>query len=505
MKEYILNAFEAQKLDELSINEFKIDGIVLMENAGAKTASWLIDEILKKDDKVLVVAGSGNNAGDGFVVARHLLNSGFDIEVLLLSEKDKYSGDALKNLIILQHLNCRFLEFKKNNIEKKYTFLIDAIFGVGLSREIKGKYKKIIEEMNESKLPVLSIDIPSGLNASSGEIMGIKVNVAYTATYGYLKFAHIFSSHYCGVINLFDISFPKQAVKLFNIEPAKLITKELVKNLLPKRSADSHKYQNGNLLLIGGSHGKSGAIIMSAKAGFRSGVGIATAVTTIGQESIVNASMDELMVVGLLDELGINSENFTIFKEFLKKKTAIVFGPGIVKHESVFNLLTYLVRIESIPLIIDADGLNLISESGKNIFFELKDKEIVLTPHIAEFARLTRKSISEINENIIEISKEYAISHGVVLVLKGKNTIIASQKGELYINNIGNSGMATAGSGDALSGMIGAYMARGLNAFDASVVSVFLHALSGDISAQKTSIDFMNAGDIIENLKYINF
>lgn len=505
MKDYILNAFEAKKLDEISINKFKIDGIVLMENAGAKTASWLIDDILKKNDKILVIAGIGNNAGDGFVVTRHLLNANYDVDVLLMAPVSKYKGDALKNLNILKHLNCNFLKFKENNknIKEKYTFLIDAIFGVGLSREIKGKFETIIKEMNRTKLPILSIDIPSGVNATTGEIMGISVKSFYTATYGNLKLGHLFASEYCGELSLFDISFPKQAFELFDIEPVKLISSKLVKSLIPKRESKSHKYQNGNLLLVGGSHGKSGAIIMSAKAAFRAGVGIATTITTIGQEAIVNASLDELMVVGLLDELGINTEHFTIFKEFLKKKTAIVFGPGIVKNETVFNLLTFLVRMENIAMIIDADGLNLISESGKNIFYGLKDKEIVLTPHIAEFSRLTRRSIKEIEENKVEIATKYAIEHGITLVLKGKNTIIVSSLGEVYINNIGNAGMATAGSGDVLSGMIGSYLARGLTAFESAIVSVYLHSLSGDIASQKLSQDFMNASDIIENLKYI--
>ena len=505
MNNYVLNAFESKKLDEISIKKFKIDGIVLMENAGAKTADWLMHDILKKDEKILIVAGAGNNAGDGFVVARHLLNNNYDVDVLLMTAMSKYKGDALKNLDILKHLNCNLLKFKENNknIKEKYTFLVDAVFGVGLSREIEGKFKSVIEEMNNSGASILSVDIPSGINASTGEIMGVCVKADYTATYGTLKLGHLFSSEYCGDLSLFDISFPKQAIELFDIEPAKLITPEFVKQLMPHRKADSHKYQNGNLLLIGGSHGKSGAIILSAKAAFRSGVGIATAITTIGQESIVNASLDELMVVGLLDELGINTENFTIFKEFLKKKTAVVFGPGIVKNETIFNLLTFLVRMENIPLVIDADGLNLISESGKNIFYDLKDREIVLTPHIAEFSRLTRKSVAEIEKNKIEIAVKYAVEHGVTLVLKGKNTIIASKGGDVYVNNKGNAGMATAGSGDVLSGIIGAYLSRGLTAFKSAVVSVYLHALSGDISAEKTSCDFMNAGDIIENLKEI--
>jgi NAD(P)H-hydrate epimerase len=499
METYILNADESKKIDDISINKFKIEGIVLMENAGSKTASWIINDILKKKSSVLVVAGRGNNAGDGFVVARHLINAGYSVDVMLMTTQSKYRGDSLKNLTILKNLNCNLLKFKENkkNIIKKYDLIIDAIFGIGLSREIIGNYKEIIKEINYNSAKILSIDIPSGVNSSNGKIMGISVKADYTATYGYLKLGHLFASRYCGEIKLFDISFPKLAVDSLDSLPIKLITEDMIKDFLPVREEDSHKYQNGNLLLIGGSHGKSGAIILSAKAAFRSGVGIATAITTIGQENIVNSSLDELMVVGLLDELGINTENFTILKEFLKKKTAIVFGPGIVKQDSVFNLLTYLIRLENIPIVVDADGLNLISESGKNIFYELEDKEIVLTPHIGEFSRLVRKSVETIKENKIEIVRKYAMEHNVTLVLKGKNTIVASKNGEIYINNTGNEGMATAGSGDVLAGIIGSFMARGLNGFKSALLSVYLHGVSGDLAAKDLGKDFMNATDII--------
>ena len=488
---YILNSEEALEIDRISISKYKIPSIILMENAGLRTAIW-IDQILNgnKKRKIVVIAGSGNNGGDGYVVARALINYGYNVEIILMNKQEAIKGDAKINLDILHNLNLVIKNYNETISLDSYDFIIDAIFGVGLSREIsKGKYYNIIEKIGKTQAIKLSIDIPSGIDGSTGNIMGIALKSDYTATYGYLKYGHLFKKDLCGEIKVFDISFPKNTIFDLNKKTGIYIDKEFIKPLLPIRRFDSHKYQNGNLLLIGGSLGKIGAILMSAKAALRTGVGVATLLT---QEKVLHGTST------VIELMSMPYKELSDIKNYLNKKTAIAIGPGIKLEEETSIILKYLLKNSNIPMVIDADGLNIIKNSID--FFTNIDKEIIITPHLKEFSRLTNLSIKEIVEDRVNILSHWAKKWKITIILKGANSIIASKNGDIYINSTGNSGMATAGSGDVLTGIIATFLSQGLSGIDATILGVFIHGLSGDIAIKELGKRSLIATDLISYL-----
>jgi len=489
---YLLDREQSLEIDKISIEEYKIPSIVLMENAGAKTATW-INKILKKNKrkKIVVIAGAGNNGGDSYVVFRHLKNMGYNIDLILMRDREKIEGDALINLDILYNLNSHILDYDSTLSLNGYNIIVDAIFGVGLTRNIEGVYEEVIEKINSSTATKISIDISSGIDASTGKIMGVAVKSDYTATYGYLKIGHIFRKDLSGKVKVFDISFPKEIIKKLN-KVVHYLEEIDIKKRLPIRKFDSHKYNNGNLLLIGGSIGKVGAIIMSSKSSLRSGVGVATLLTSDDVIDSARSNLIEVMVESYktLDDI----------KRYLDKKTAIAIGPGINIEYATLDILEYLITKKDIPMVIDADGLNIISNFKRTLLENNRDKEIVITPHIKEFSRLTKMSIKDISENRINVVSYWAKKWKITIVLKGANSIIASKNGEIYINSTGNNGMATAGSGDVLTGIISTFLSQKISGVDSAILGVYIHGLAGDLAVNDLGNISLIATDIIKYL-----
>ncbi len=505
----ILTSKEMKEIDNITINEIGIPGCVLMENAGIQIYRAIEKKFpdLKKE-KISIIAGPGNNGGDGLVVARHLFNKGIIPNIYLIASKEKVKGDARINLDIAEKIGLKIQEVNSEKTWNLYkdeisssTLIIDAIFGTGLTRPAEGLFKKIIEDINKISAFKVSVDIPSGLSSDTHQIIGPCVKADLTVTLGAPKIAHVFppAEEYIGELIVADISIPPF---LFENEKLKLelIEKQAIISCFKPRGKDTHKGTYGHLFILAGSFGKTGAAIMAGKSALKIGAGLVTIGTPESCLPIIARSMMELMTEPLPE-----TEKKTLSKEALEKvltllenKDAILIGPGITTHPSTSNLIFKLLEKIDKPMIIDADGLNIIA-SNPDILKNLKNNT-VLTPHPGEFARLLKKPTKEILKNKIEYTREFAIKYNIYLVLKGYKTLIATPQGDVFVNPTGNPGMATAGSGDVLSGILGGLIVQQNNFFEAILAGVYVHGLSGDIAVQKIGERSLVAGDLIKYL-----
>lgn len=496
-----------RNLDYKTINETGIPGIVLMENAGRGVFNFLCSQFKDlKDKKISLIAGSGNNGGDGLVVARYLTNNGIYCKVFLLSSIEKIKGDALINLHIIQNMGIPLIEITSldqwkmavNEIKGTH-LLIDAIFGTGLNTEIKDFFKNVVQDINELSLPKISIDIPSGVNASNGKIMGVSIKADFTITLGLPKVGHFTypGADFIGSLKLVDISIPKSLIYKENI-PYNLLTFDDVSTLLKERRTNSHKGDYGHLLVLAGSPGKTGAATLTCEAALRIGTGL----VTLGIPKSLNSIMEEKLTEVMTEPLPEEEPGFLCIKawEILQKiihgKTVLAIGPGISTRKEVADLVNIIIENVNIPLVLDADGINCLS---KNLSILKRAKtSIILTPHPGEMSRLLNLSSREVQEDRINLSRGFAQEYQVYLVLKGSKTIIADPNGTVWINPTGNPGMASGGVGDTLTGMIGGLIAQGYSIKNAILIAVFSHGLIADKIAQTKSRIGITAGDIIQ-------
>jgi NAD(P)H-hydrate epimerase len=498
-----------KEIDRRAIQELGILGPILMENAGQKIFKSIQKRFpdLRKE-KIVVISGKGNNGGDGFVVARHLLNHGADPVVLLLSSKKEVKGDAAVNLEMAEQIGIKINEVssaKKLSLHKREisqsSILVDAIFGTGLSQPVQGFYVNVIEDINKAKAFKIAVDIPSGLSSDTFQIIGPCVKADLTVTLAAPKVSHIFppAEEYIGELEVADIGIPSF---LFDKEDLKL---ELVgeKTVLPyfkKRKKDAHKGTYGHLFVLSGSLGKTGAAVMAGKAALKMGAGLVTVGTPASCLPIVARSMDELMTEPLPEtqEKTLSSEAVKKAVSLLKGKDALLIGPGISTHPSTAEFVLSLIPKIKIPVVMDADALNILASNPEA--FKSLPRSAILTPHPGEFARLLNLSTKEVVKGKLKLVPQFAAKYGVYLVLKGYRTLTATPDGRVFINSTGNPGMATAGSGDVLSGMIASMIIQEKNLLEAVLAAVYVHGLSGDLGVQKLGEKALIAGDIIREL-----
>ena len=514
----VLTAEQMQSIDRRAIEEIGIIGPILMENAGREIAAAIRKRFPGLGSKnIVIVSGKGNNGGDGFVVARHLYNWGGRVRVILLAEKKDLNGDAALNCGIADKMGIEIIESAgaeewkaQMNILGEADILVDAVFGTGLTKPAGGRYAGIIEDINQIKTYKVAVDIPSGLSADQFQIIGPAVKADLTVTMAAPKIAHVFppSENYVGELIVADISAPPF---LFEDESFKL---EMVEEdmLLPyfcKRERDAHKGTFGHLFILSGSLGKTGAAAMSGKAALKMGAGLATVGTPKSCVPIVARSMDELMTEPLPEtsEWTLAEEGLDKILSLLQNMDAVMIGPGLSTQESTSRLIKNLLPRLEIPMVLDADGLNIVSEDTE-ILKNLK-APAVLTPHPGEFSRLVQSSTGDVLNNRVEWVSDFARDFGVHLVLKGYRTLTSDPEGRVFINPTGNPGMATGGSGDVLSGMLGAMIVQEDNIRDAVIAGIYIHGLSGDIAVKKTGEKSLLPGDIInflpDALKHMTF
>jgi NAD(P)H-hydrate epimerase len=505
----ILTSKQMREIDQTAIEKIGILGPMLMENAGLQ----IFEEIMKRfpeadKENISIVSGRGNNGGDGFVVARHLFNHGINPYIVLLASKEDVKGDAAVNLDIADKIGIeinevRSLEEWKRHKRKilKSSILVDGIFGTGLSKSVQGYFATIIEDINSSKAYKIAVDIPSGLSSDTFQIIGPCVKANLTVTLAAPKIAHVFppAEECVGELIVADISVPSF---LFEDEDLKLelVEEKQVRPYFKERKQDSHKGTYGHLFIVSGSFGKTGAAAMAGKAALKMGAGLVTVGTPESCLPIIARSMMELMTESLpeTNEKTLSSDALTKILGLLEDKDALMIGPGISTHQSTSQLVLSLIPKVKVPMVVDADALNILAAKPE-ILKSLKSPAI-LTPHPGEFARLLDMSTEDVVKNKLKLVPQFAKEYGIYLVLKGYKTIVATPEGNMFVNPTGNPGMATAGSGDVLSGMIASMIIQEVDLLDAVIAAIYIHGLSGDIGSEKLGEKSLVAGDIMRYL-----
>jgi len=504
----VVSAAEMREIDRLTIDKFDVPSLTLMERAGAAVTQAIVERFARNAKKgVLIVAGKGNNGGDGFVVARLLKKRRIPSEVALLARPDELSPDAAHNLRAYLKLKGKVTEIAAANLDQlndrvgKNALIVDAILGTGTKSEVRGLFADAIALIHASGLPVVAVDIPSGLDTDKGVPLGVAIQAEMTVALAFPKLGEVIypGAKYAGELAVADIGIDKRAVA--EVAPrTELLEHETIRWLAPRREPDTHKGSYGHVLILAGSRGKTGAAMLSSRAAMRSGAGLTTLAAPRSLNSIFAGALVEVMTELLRDNAAEEVEPLTDdeWRRLLERKNALLFGPGIGVSPATQNMLRWLLRNLDRPWVIDADGLNnLVLEIDRLRHAKMAP---VLTPHPGEMARLTGKSTSEVNADRIEIARSFAVEHRCHLVLKGARTVIATPGGKVFINPTGNPGMASAGMGDVLAGMLASLLGQGLPAEDAMKLGVYLHGFVGDRVARNKGEIGLIASDIIEGL-----
>lgn len=518
-KRYLVTAEEMKRYDSNTMEYFNMPSLVLMERA-ALVMAWEIEKrcSCRKSGKVLIAAGCGNNGGDGIAVGRILMQRGYTVDVILCGSRAVCSKETSVQIEIIEKYGCP-VQSKIENWE--YDIIVDAIFGIGLSRDIEGSYIQIIENINRSGAFVCAADVASGINADTGEVMGTAVKADLTVTFAFRKLGHVLypGCEYAGAVVCADIGITEHS--FLGVCPGVYDYEAGADELLPKRAADGNKGTFGKVLVIAGSLNMSGACELCARSAYRIGAGMVKVITPEENRVIVQKNIPEalLRTYSQKEKEGLPYEGI---REDMNWADCIVIGPGLGKSRQAYELLetvlSSLLPEVGKTVLVDADGLNLIAENeelrklleSKGNFnsggkAEIGGNRIVLTPHLAEFARLYGCTAAEAKKNILSAPGELAQRYGCIVVCKDSRTVVAENAAPaVYINTTGNDGMATAGMGDVLSGIIGGLLAQGMQAGEAARLGVYIHGAAGDIAAAERGRYFLMAGDMIEQLGFIN-
>ena len=505
----IVTAAQMQMLDRRAITEARIPGLVLMERAGTGVVQQLERHFAPlKDKRITIVCGKGNNGGDGFVVARLLARKRIAIQVLCLAKTTDMSRDA-------RVMHGRLLRIAKKNVIPSTQdseslrdlfaasdIIVDAILGTGLSTAVSGPYEQVIQTINASGRAVLAVDIPSGLNADTGIVLGAAVRADVTVTFGLPKIGLYIGQgvDHAGSTHVVDIGIPASLVELVESRTI-LLTHAMAKTSLPRRTPSSHKGTYGHAGIIAGSVGKTGAAALAAKAALRVGTGLVTVATPSGVNDTLEAKLLEVMTVPMPETKAhtLARSGLDRLLAFTRVRTAIAIGPGLTTHPETVELIQELVKRVDKPCVLDADALNALA--GKASLLTESKLPPILTPHPGEMARLgIDASPQSVNADRIGVAGRFARERGVLVVLKGARTIVARPDGMIAVCPTGNPGMATAGTGDVLTGMIVGLLAQGLTPWDAACTGTYFHGLAGDLAAGQIGQAAMTAGDLIEHI-----
>jgi hydroxyethylthiazole kinase-like uncharacterized protein yjeF len=505
--EPLVTSAEMRDCDRSAITGLMIPGLVLMENAGR----GVVDLIEKQYGMVMgksfiVVCGKGNNGGDGFVVARHLLLRGAKVSVVILSHPGDYKNDAKVNYKILKNLikdnrshlcMLPYPSLRRLSMLPKGDFLIDAIFGTGFSGELRGHYHAIINWMNDRIEVKIAIDSPSGLDTDTGAVHGVAFKADMTVTMCLKKIGLYIGKarEYVGKVEVVDIGFPpERSGKNYTTQ---LIHLSDIKKSLPLRPFNVHKHNVGKILVLAGSRGLTGAAAMTSMSAMRVGAGAVVLGTPESVYPVLAKKLTEVMVTPLWETSGGSLSNtaFDQMKIHLDWADLVIIGPGLSVHPETVELIQHIIKTVQKPMVIDADGLNAFTNDPVRLRRH-KSKNIIITPHTGELSRIIGIPSAEIEANRVTIAKQCAKELDVILVLKGAPTVSVTQKEIAYLNSTGNAGMATAGSGDILTGVISGLWAQKMPPEEAAYTGVYIHGLSGDLAKGKLGEKSLLAMDI---------
>ena len=508
----IVTARQMQELDKKTIQDIGIPGAVLMENAGRGTFEQILRHFPELQGKrIAVVAGKGNNGGDGFVIARYLLNHHWAVKVFLLSKIESVAGDAALNLHAFRRMGGDVREVADEKTwqaalpELKHAGLIvDAIFGTGLAAEVNGLPYQVIEDINKSGIPVVAVDLPSGLDATSGNVLGIAIRARLTCTFGLAKRGLVIypGLSFAGKLEIIDIGIPQSLVLEAGFQEHLLEERDFLRKI-PARAPESHKGTYGHAFIVAGSPGKTGAAAMAAQSAMRAGAGLVTIGVPEKLNPVLEIKVTEAMTEPLPDADGgfLCMNSWQRIQQVLPGKSVVAIGPGISDREDTAQLVHTIIESVSIPLVIDADGLNALARNP-DILKKAK-AAVVLTPHPGEMARLMGTTTQAVQADRIGTARKYSTAYGVIVVLKGARTVIAEPGGHVYINPTGNAGMASGGMGDVLTGMIAGFMAQGWDPLFCAQFAAFLHGRIGDMLASRQGDRGIMATDIIKEIPVV--
>jgi len=482
-----------RSIDKYCIENLGIPGIVLMEKAAEK----IIKNIsLEETNSFVIVCGNGNNGGDGLAVARQLFCLDKHVEIFMFGINN-LSDDCRINYGIIRNMGVKVnfingiedIEILREAI-KMCDVTIDAIFGTGLSRRVEGIYDLAITVINESSSNIISIDVPSGFDSDNGIELGNCVQANKTISFQLYKkgFINYDTDRFTGEIIVEDIGIPDIVIDKFH-ENEFMLDKNIIKNKIKEREKYKHKGDFGRVSIVAGNKGFTGAAVIATQAAVRSGAGLVTLCCPNDIQYIVSLKLLEAMTLDL--------DNKVKFEKLIDKSDAVAIGPGMGNNDKTLTILSHIMEKINCPLIIDADGINVLA--GNLNLLKNKNNEIIMTPHLGEMSRITGLSIDYIEKNRLEVSKDFASKHGIILVLKGYNTIITDGK-VTYINTTGNSAMANGGMGDCLTGIITSFVAQGYKPIEAAYMSVYIHGYCGDRLSQ--NMYCVNASHIIDEIPY---
>ncbi|HUU40755.1 MAG TPA: NAD(P)H-hydrate dehydratase [Desulfatiglandales bacterium] len=492
---------EMRDLDLRAEEEFKIPDIILMENAGQAVSFVIHNEFGIVGKRFIIFCGIGNNGGDGFVVARKLHSNGGEVIVYILGDSEKLNGPAKDNFNTISTLPIRVERVSSIETIKPSLHhcdaIVDAIFGTGITRKIDGIYGEVVRLINNSRKPVFSVDIPSGINGDNGQIMGCAVNADYTVTFGLPKLGNLLYPGFnnCGKLYVTHISFPPS---LYNGDNLQIETNDPLP--IPERRKDTHKGNYGKTLFIAGSSNYLGAPYLSALSFLKAGGGLSYLASPKSITNFLATKGSEIISVPQeeTDKGSISIKSKDDLIEFSEKVDLVVIGPGLSLHDETQKLVRELVSEIKKPMIIDGDGISAVSRDMDII--KRRKEYTILTPHLGEMSRIGKVDIKEIQIDKISILLKTCRELHAHIILKGAHTLIGNPSGRIFINMSGNPGMATAGSGDVLVGTIAAMSGLGFSIDESNRMGVFIHGLAGDLSMIDRGEDGIIASDIMNHL-----
>lgn len=484
-----VNAAQMKAADQYTIQKLGVPSLELMEHAAQACVQVLEDE--KVDlSHVCVVCGSGNNGGDGFVIARILQNNRYSVETFCVGNPEHYTEETQEQMHRLQECGGKITYGMPQ--EDSYSVIIDAVFGVGLSRKVEGRYRQVIEQMNRMRGTKFAVDIPSGLSATTGCILGCAFKADYTVTFQLKKIGLELSQGrtMAGRVIVPDIGISTDSI-CEDQEIVRTAGKDIYRKMLPDRPEDSNKGTYGRLLVIAGSKGMAGAAYLNAHAAYMTGAGLVRIYTSSDNREILQTLLPEAII--------------TTYEEYNKEELlslltwadSVCIGSGLGMSRLSEKILKTVIEYVKVPCLIDADGLNLLAEN-KNYLNQMAERRFVITPHMKEMSRLTGTPVEELKADRIQILKDFISRYRITCVLKDSRTLIASEEKGIRMNLTGNSAMAKAGSGDVLAGVISGWMVQGKEAEDAAELGTYIHGLSGDLAKFEKGVYSVMARDLIE-------